>query len=149
MPISDEYSPRVVAILRAAGWSPDRRVDIDPWQQVLGGEGYHLSDLVAEVLGSLGGLQVRPTVPGPYAAPLLFEPVLAGSGALDVAEDFEARFGQRFYPIAEWISNSCVFLGERGKVVSYDDIELLDIADTFPAALDVFLLAAAEPTVLG
>ncbi len=40
--------------------------------------------------------------------------MLVGGGAHDVAEAFEARYRQRFYPVAEWILNACVFVGESG-----------------------------------
>ncbi|WAL67782.1 SUKH-3 domain-containing protein [Amycolatopsis cynarae] len=148
MGVFDNLSPGVTRALEASGWSAGRRVSIDGWNQVLANEGFFLSEPAAEILRSLGGLEIRPGADGPYAHPLLFEPVLAGSGAYDIAEEFESMFKQRFYPIAEWISNACVFVGEAGKVVSYDDIEWLDIADDFGAALEVFLLGARRPRVI-
>lgn len=144
----DNLSPDVVAALEASGWRPDRAVPVEDWHRVLAAEGFVLSDLAGEVLRSLGGLRVDPTVPGPYHHPVLFEPVLAGSGSRDVAEEFETLFHQRFYPVAEWISNACVFVGDGGKVVSYDDIEWLDIADSVGAALEVMLLSKGTPTVI-
>jgi SUKH-3 immunity protein len=143
-----DLSPAVLDLLRASGWHPDRYVAVDAWNAVLSAEGYHLSATAEGVLSALGGLRVKPAFSGEYAHDLLFEPELAGSGAYDIAEEFEARYGQRFYPIAEWISNACVFLGEHGKTVSYDDIERLDIADTFPEALDVLLLGTRKPQVI-
>ncbi|MEU4525839.1 SUKH-3 domain-containing protein [Amycolatopsis sp. NPDC024027] len=146
--VFDALPPAVVSTLEAAGWSRSRRVPIDGWVEALRPEGFVLSDVAAEVLSSLGGLEVPPVVKGPYAHPLLFEPVLAGGGAHDIAEEFEARYAQRFYPVAEWISNACVFVGESGKVVSYDDVEWLEIGDSFGEALEVFLLASRSPKVL-
>jgi hypothetical protein len=121
---------------------------LEDWHRVLGAEGFILSAVAAEVLGSLGGLRVDPTVPGPYQHPVLFEPVLAGSGAHDIATEFETLFNQRFYPVAECISNACVFVGDGGKVVSNDDIEWLTIADSVSAALEVMLLSRGTPTVI-
>jgi hypothetical protein len=146
--VFDALRPEVVSALAAAGWSRSRRVPIDEWAEALRPEGFVLSEVAAEILSSLGGLEVAPAATGPYAHPLLFEPVLAGGGAHDVAEEFEARYAQRFYPVAEWISNACVFVGEFGKVVSYDDIEWLEIGDSFGEALEVFLLASHPPKVL-
>lgn len=148
MGVFDKLPPEVIRALEASGWSRQRLVSIDEWQRTLGREGFVLSEPAAEILRSLGGLEIRPVVDGPYAHPLLFEPVLAGSGAYDIAEEFESLFQQRFYPVAEWISNACVFVGEAGKVVSYDDVEWLDIADSFAAALEVFLLATRAPRVI-
>lgn len=148
MTIFSDLSPATRRVLEASGWSPNRRVSIEAWNSVLRAEGYQLSPLAEEVLRGLGGLRVRPVFTGNYVHDLLFEPELAGSGAYDIAEEFENRFGQQFYPIAEWISNACVFLGDHGKVVSYDDIERLDIADTFTEALDVLLLGIREPRVI-
>ncbi|MEV6907738.1 SUKH-3 domain-containing protein [Amycolatopsis sp. NPDC051071] len=144
----DGLSPGVERLLEGSGWSRDRRVSIGAWDAILRGEGYRLSPCAEEILRGLGGLRVRPVGTGPYTHDLLFEPELAGSGAYDIAEQFEEQFGQRFYPIAEWISNACVFLGDAGKVVSYDDIERLDIADTFADALDIILLGVREPRVI-
>ncbi len=138
----------VVRALVASGWSRDRQVSVDAWQRVLAREGYVLSDVAGAVLRSFGGLEVRPLVRGPYSHPLLFEPVLAGGGAYDVAAEFEALFGQRFYPVAEWITNACVFVGEAGTVVSYDDVEWLEIADSFGAALEMMLAGSGTPRVI-
>ena len=148
MSVVDTFSPEVLKALQASGWTPDRRTPVEQWDQVLRSEGYYLSDIAREVLESLGGLRIHPVRKGPYTADLLFEPELAGSGAYDIAEELEGLFHQRFYPVAEWISNSCVFVGEKGKVASYDDIETLDIADSVGEALDVMLLASRSPRVM-
>lgn len=145
----EDLPPDVTGVLEASGWSKDRQAPIDEWHRVLGSEGFVLSEVAAEVLRSFGGLRVRPLATGRYSHPLLFDPVLAGSGAYDIAERFEMLFQQRFYPVAEWISNAGVFVGEFGKVGSYDDIEWLEIADTFGAALATMLLGRGAPRVIG
>lgn len=148
MTVFDDLSPAVRSLLEAAGWRPGRTVPVDAWDEVLRREGHLLSPLAAEILTGLGGLEVHPGPAAKFRQPLLFEPELAGSGAYDIAEQFEAQYGQSFYPIAEWISASVVYIGHLGKVVSYDDIERLDIADSFAEALEVILLGVREPRVL-
>ncbi|GAA4240393.1 hypothetical protein GCM10022254_64840 [Actinomadura meridiana] len=95
------------------------------------------------MVASFGGLQVAPAVmDGAFRnAPILFEPELAGSGSLDVTQTLHGEFGQDFYPIAEWITNSCVFLGSVGKVVVHHDAELLLVGESFGDALRVMLTA--------
>jgi hypothetical protein len=136
--------------LRAAGWFPERSVPTDQWHQVLGGEGFVLFDLAADILASFGGLEVPPAVMiGEFRnAPIFFEPELAGSGSLDVAHELRDMFGQEFYPIAEWITSSCVYVGSKGTVVDYHDVELLHVADSFEDALRVMLLADRTLPVL-
>ena len=109
-----------------------------------------LFDLAAEVLTGFGGLEVTPPVThGEFEnAPILFEPELAGSGSLDIAVELRTMFNQDFYPIAEWITSSCVYLGSAGKVVDYHDVELLSVADSFEEGLRVMLLADRALPVL-
>ncbi|HZB28713.1 MAG TPA: SUKH-3 domain-containing protein [Streptosporangiaceae bacterium] len=130
------------ALLRA-GWRPDRRVDVDQWHETLSAEGFVLFDLAADVLATFGGLEVHPAIMhGEFEnAPILFEPELAGSGSLDIALELRTMFDQDFYPIAEWITSSCVSLGSAGIVVDYHDVELLSVADSFEEGLRVMLLA--------
>lgn len=148
MAIFDDLDPTVERALRDAGWSKERCISIDGWDQLLGAEGFQLSASSREVLETLGELRVRPVATGRYSHPLLFEPVLAGGGSFDIAGYFADRFTQTFYPVAEWISNACVFVGDRGTVVSYDDIEMLHIADSFQEALNVMILSSRLPEVI-
>ncbi|GLZ31964.1 hypothetical protein Lesp02_41520 [Lentzea sp. NBRC 105346] len=148
MTVVDGFSPELVAALEASGWTRDRRVDIEQWDAVLSVEGYHLSDVARELLESLGDLRVQPVFEGEYRSSLYFEPEAAGAGAIDIAEELEGLFGQRFYPLAEWISASCVFVGEHGKVASYDDVEMLDIGDTVNEGLEVMVLGTRAPRVI-
>lgn len=136
--------------LLTAGWRPDRRIDVGQWHETLGAEGFVLSDLAMDVLTSFGGLEVAPPVMhGEFEnAPVLFDPELAGSGSLDIAEELRGMFNQDFYPIAEWITSSCVYLGSAGKVVDYHDVELLSVADSFAEALHVMLMADRALPVL-
>ncbi|MDX8048573.1 SUKH-3 domain-containing protein [Lentzea sp. BCCO 10_0798] len=146
--IVETIAPPARSLLEAAGWYPGRNVSIEAWDDVLRSEGHRLSPAAKEVLTSLGGLTVTPSPAAKYGERLHFEPELAGAGAYDIAERFEVLFGQTFYPIAEWVSNSIVYLGDRGKVVSWDHVEPLDIADSFTEALDVMLVGTRDPRVL-
>jgi hypothetical protein len=152
--VSDEFTRRLPAAairaLRAAGWLPQRSVDIQGWHRVLGGEGFLLHPLARRVLANFGGLRVWPPVSvGAFRnADILFEPALAGSGMIDIAENLKNMFGQDFYPIAEWITNSTVFLGSAGMVVDDHDVDVVHVADTFEEALNVMLMADRELPML-
>jgi hypothetical protein len=136
--------------LTAAGWFPGRDVDPGRWHTVLGREGFVLRELTSAAVAGFGGLRVVPAVMnGAFRnAPILFEPELAGSGSLDIAHELRDEFGQDFYPIAEWITNGCVYLGSAGKVVVYHDTELLLVAESFGVALRVMLTADQALPVL-
>jgi SUKH-3 immunity protein of toxin-antitoxin system len=148
MSVVDSFSPELVAVLEASGWTRGRHVDIGPWDEVLSSEGYHLSDVARELLETLGDLTVQPTPQAQYRAALSFDPELAGAGAIDIAQELEGLFGQRFYPLAEWVSASCVFVGEKGKVASYDDVEMLEIGDTVTEGFEAILLGTRAPRVI-
>jgi hypothetical protein len=147
---SRRLPPAALGALYESGWRPERSVSVDVWHDVLGAEGFVLHSMAREVLTGFGGLLVPTAVEvGAFRnGPILFEPELAGSGSLDIAHELRQMFEHDFYPIAEWITNSCVYLGSRGKVVDHHDVDLLGIGESFEAALHVMLLADRSLPVL-
>ncbi|MEV6873323.1 SUKH-3 domain-containing protein [Amycolatopsis sp. NPDC051128] len=112
----------VLEELRVAGWTPDREIDISAWEAELGSQGYHLTDIAAESLRSFGGLEIGPVnTEGPNFSndePLNVDPILAGSGHFALAEELSQELGDVWYPFAEWLSSSSVFVGASGHVVA-------------------------------
>ncbi|MEU8181889.1 SUKH-3 domain-containing protein [Micromonospora sp. NPDC049047] len=54
-----DWASEVVAHLTAAGWRPDRQIDLRDWaRQLADGSGFHLHAAAARFLGEFGGLNV-------------------------------------------------------------------------------------------
>src|SRR4029450_4232282 len=109
------FSSPVLQELKAAGWAPDRTMDISAWVEELGPQGYNLSDAAAQSLRSFGGLELGPiNTEGPNFSndePLNVDPILAGSGHFALAEELSRELGDAWYPFGEWLSSSSVFIG--------------------------------------
>lgn len=119
---SSKFSPPVLEELEAAGWGPDRAIDISAWVEELGPQGYHLSDVAARSLRSFGGLELGPinTEGANFSndEPLNIDPILAGSGHFALAEELSRELGDVWYPFGEWLSSSSVFISASGHVVA-------------------------------
>lgn len=143
--------PAALEVLLDAGWTPERRVPTDRWDDVLIAEGFHPSDIASALLAQLGGLQVTPPRDAGAAFAnegILFDPVLAGTGSVDIAERLTVLTGQDFYPLAEWVAASCVYVGSEGCMCGYRDGEIFGIGESVREGLRVMLLADAPLTVL-
>jgi hypothetical protein len=55
---------RVAQVLRAAGWSPRRRVDVSAWEAALAPEGFAMHAAARAFLTEFGGLEVPVSGPG-------------------------------------------------------------------------------------
>jgi hypothetical protein len=96
-------------VLRAAGWSPNRRVGLDAWRVSLSEFGWH--GAAERFLQEFGGLRVAVAGPGVNVAraPFEFDP----EGAVGEEERFAELsdvFGRKFFPIGE-LANGEFFLG--------------------------------------
>jgi hypothetical protein len=135
----------VEAALEAAGWAPDRQVDISAWVDELGAQGYRLSDLAAHALRQYGGLEVRPVnTVGPNFdndEPLHIDPILAGSGHYALAEELAQQLGGDWYPLGEWISSSSVFVNPAGWVVATGLGWIWELGGSVEDAIEFALMA--------
>lgn len=123
-----------------AGWTPDRKVDVDGWIGELQDQGYSFFDAAADVLTSVGGLIVRP----PRIAEALwgsgsirFDPVLAGDGMYERYAGFERIIGRTIFPIADWGGESAILMLDDGSVVEDITGGLRFLGPNFPEALDL------------
>jgi hypothetical protein len=120
--VSDCFSSSALAILTDAGWRPDRSIDTSEWVAILAAEGYIITEVAAEALQSFGGLTLHPANPvGPNFRndePLNIDPLVAGSGCREFADDLERELGGAWYPFGEWLSYSSAFVDSDGWVVA-------------------------------
>jgi hypothetical protein len=148
----DEFTPAFLALLVAAGWEPQRRVDVDPWISQLASEGFEPSPRGLAILESLGGLVVRLPPAGlmPFEQELVFDPVEAATGEHDRAEEWEQQLGVKFFPLAEethfgnpiWLASDGAFY--YGRAVFFG---LYHIGDTLARAMDQLAFSAKSPTL--
>jgi hypothetical protein len=92
------------AVLRLAGWQPDRRIDPAPWITQLEAERFTRNEPAVAVLANLGGLQLAPTSVNQklYCPDIVhFDPVIAASGDRDKVAMWEEHCHMSLFPIAE------------------------------------------------
>lgn len=139
------FTHAVIAELEAAGWMPDRAVDISAWVDELGAQGYRINDLVASALRSFGGLEIGPiNTEGPNFSndePLNIDPILAGSGHYELAEELEHELGGAWYPFGEWLSYSSVFVSQNGWTVATGMGWIWELGASVEDAIEFALMA--------
>ncbi|RJQ77760.1 hypothetical protein D5S17_15205 [Pseudonocardiaceae bacterium YIM PH 21723] len=104
--------------LRAAGWSPERRVDISRWREFFQASGFAPNAVVEGFLAEFGGLSVTISGPGLERArePFKIDPVLL-DGEEERFQEWGEELGVTLYPIGE-LNYGHYFLGmdEQGRL---------------------------------
>ncbi|MFJ2754819.1 SUKH-3 domain-containing protein [Nocardioides sp. NPDC087217] len=143
-------SPDVLGALAAAGWTPERKIDIKGWVEPLEAEGYRLHPLAEEVLARVGGLTIDPIREcGPNFAndePYSFDPLAAGVGQRALAAEIEDLLGGQYFPVGEWLSYSSVFVEAGGRVVAAGMGWIWELGATFEESLQL-AIGADRPLV--
>lgn len=142
------FSATVLGALRQAGWRPDRSVDTAHWIDVLEREGYQANEAATAALGSFGGLVIEPVnTEGPNfrnVEPLDVDPILAGSGHRVLADELTGALGGQWFPFAEWLSSSSVFVRGDGWVVATGLGWIWELGRGVPDAIE-FAVTAHRP----
>ncbi|MFC0006125.1 SUKH-3 domain-containing protein [Micromonospora siamensis] len=110
------FSPEVEAVLRQAGWFPQRRIDLGAWQISMREFSWHAA--ATRFLQEFGGIRVEVSGPGVSCArvPFEFDPELA-VGEEERFAEFSEVFGRRFFPVGE--------LGQGEFFLAIDDEAVL------------------------
>ncbi|WP_081736502.1 SUKH-3 domain-containing protein [Amycolatopsis orientalis] len=141
----DSLSKDLLRALAASGWSVGRRVDVGQWIKPLEDEGYRAHPLAEEILAVLGGLSIEPVnrVGSNFSndEPYNFDPLAAGSGQRDLAEEMESVLGGDYFPIGEWLSYSSVFVEAEGRVVAAGMGWIWELGSTFEDSLELAVCA--------
>ncbi|MVU82307.1 hypothetical protein GPX89_34360 [Nocardia sp. ET3-3] len=148
----DWPNPVTSEVVPAAGWTPDRRIDVTDWFADLDDQGYLMSPAAVEILESFGKLALRPPE-APEALwgadPIFFDPLEVGDGNYDRYADLEAKVGHRMSPLAAKSSGtSSLLILDDGRVVSDDVLGLRLLGTTFPEAVDLVLRRYRRPEFL-
>ncbi|MCG3134805.1 MAG: hypothetical protein HMLKMBBP_02187 [Planctomycetes bacterium] len=131
------HSPAVRRILRSAGWTDGRRIDLGPWQA------FPVSPFPAAqaVLTEFGGLHFGSTGPGIDCARSDVDLTPSWPNRRFTGyPDLERSIGQRLYPLGETHrANMELLIDESGRVYELQD-DLHFVAPTFADALEIILL---------
>jgi hypothetical protein len=141
-------SPEAEPVLRRAGWSPEREVDISQWTESLRLDGNQVFPIAAEILRSYGGLSFRgsPDKGGPRHE-FDVNPV-HWYRERDRLEGIESVTGRRACPLGETSEAAMLAVLEDGTVVGDLDGCILQIAENWKGALDNLILGRGEDILL-
>jgi hypothetical protein len=105
------FSPEVEAVLRTAGWRPERQTDVASWTSLFEGDGVYAHQAAIDFLREFGGLSVEISGSGVTRAkaPFAFDPSLC-EGEGDRFAEFGSDIGRELFPIGE-IERGSFFLG--------------------------------------
>ncbi|MFG1663812.1 SUKH-3 domain-containing protein [Streptomyces sp. Y7] len=106
-----EWSPEVLEVLEAAGWTAGRRVDTADWRSMFEAVGIVMHDAAEVFLQEFGGLNVSIGGPGINRArePFVLNPELAW-GEDDRFSEWSDSLGRRLFPLGE-LDGGRFFLG--------------------------------------
>ncbi|MBF6289850.1 SUKH-3 domain-containing protein [Nocardia cyriacigeorgica] len=135
------WPSRITAeVVTRAGWSPERKIDIQPWLDDLGSQGFSFSQYAIDVLTSFGGLRIPPQkIEGALYAgtEIEFDPMEVGDGMRERYVNIESRLGQRLSPLADCGGESSLLIAENGSILQDWSGGIRLLGETFPDALDL------------
>ncbi|MGW4871862.1 SUKH-3 domain-containing protein [Streptomyces chartreusis] len=113
-----EWSPEVLEVLEASGWTAGRQVDTTGWRSMFEAVGIVMHDAAERFLQEFGGLTVNIGGPGINRArePFELDPELAW-GEDDRFSEWSDSLGRRLFPLGE-LDHGRLFLGidEGGEI---------------------------------
>jgi hypothetical protein len=109
--VMSEWSPEVLEVLEASGWTVGRRVDTADWRSMFEAVGIVMHDAAEAFLQEFGGLTVSVGGPGISRArePFELNPELAW-GEDDRFSEWSDSLGRRLFPLGE-LDGGRFFLG--------------------------------------
>lgn len=132
------------AILRAAGWSPDRTVDIDEWVATLRRDGNHVSPAAEAILKGFGGLELRHRLDGGLSRYDLSLNPATWYGERDRVLDIEDVLKSPACPLGEFSGEAMLAVLEDGSIVSAFGGDMNLVGDSWSSALDLITLGRGE-----
>lgn len=133
-----ELSADATSVLRAAGWSPARRVDLSEDITSLEGQGFVFHPVILEALVRFGGLHLRPQGrPGAAQRPAPFhlDPYEAADGEFEKFTRLTAGFDGPLAPIGA-VGDAVLAMAPDGRVVRGSSAGVEVLGNDIGAALD-------------
>jgi hypothetical protein len=133
-------SPEAEAILRQAGWSPDREVDTSEWVETLRDQGNEVFPLAEAIMKKFGGLRLRHREAG---GPSRHDFDVNPSHWYDQRDrvgDIEEILGISLCPVGETSGAAMLAVLADGRVIDEFEGEIIQIGENWRAALDNLLL---------
>ncbi len=136
------FSPEVEEVLRGAGWSPERQVDVAGWTALFEGEGLRAHQAAIDFLREFGGLAVHRGEPGQEnkaKESFEFDPSLC-EGEGDLFRTWGEELERELFPLGEL---------DRGRFyLAIDENAEIYLVEAWAASFGA-MPAAIENLVLG
>jgi hypothetical protein len=141
------FPTEVEDVLRAAGWSPERRADVAGWTALFEQDGVRPHPAAIDFLREFGGLSIELGGPGVSMAkePVAFDPALC-DGEGDRFAEFGEELGRQLFPIGE-LAHGAYFLGIDENSEIYLVETWIGSFGAMPTALENLILGV-KPTRL-
>ncbi|MFD8975416.1 MULTISPECIES: SUKH-3 domain-containing protein [unclassified Streptomyces] len=140
--------PAVRDSLEAAGWHPERQVDITRWVDMLEERGFRLNALALRIWENLGGLRIRSSPVRDPQSSLYIDPVDACIDAPEESEKLAEVYGASFSPLGMWSIQHRSWISESGRVLAIGPGIVWELGTSFPEVLHFVVIGEAPPRVL-
>lgn len=141
--MADEFlraSFEAEAILRASGWSPDRKIDVSAWVERLRRDGNRVFPVAVSILESFGALRLNHAASGGSSRYDFEINPTYWYGERERVADIEAILASRLCPLGEESGGAMLAVLADGKVISEFEGEVHLIGENWALALDHLLL---------
>ena len=150
MALDESLSPssEAEAILKQAGWSPDRSADISEWVETLNREGNDVFPAARAIMESFGGLHLRHRGfggPARYDFEINPDSWYGEREHLALVEDL---LQTRVCPIGETSGSALLALLSDGRVIEEMDGTVFLVGTNWREALDNRIFGRGEPVQL-
>jgi hypothetical protein len=137
-------SPEAEAVLRWAGWTPDRQVDTTAWVQELRADGNTVFPIAEAIMRSYGGIRLEHRGFGGRSVHDMDVNPYAWIRDREHIELVEEVLDVRVCPLGETAGAAMLAICEDGRVISEMDGSVLLIGQDWPAAMDHVILHRGE-----
>ena len=136
-------SPKAEEVLRAAGWTPERQVDITEWTDALRRDGVEVSPHAEAILRKFGRIRLgHRGRGGPSRQDFSVDPT-SWLGEGEHVRDIEAAIGHRLSPLGETMGAAMLGVLDDGAVIAEMDGDVVQIGRSWRDALDYLILRPA------
>ena len=145
----NSISEYVSEVLKNAGWSFDRKVSTELYQNYFKEESMSCFPEAIEILENFGGLKVNPPLNPDRVygtGELRFDPILANRS--DFVHFWENKLERSFCSLGSiWGNNALLVLSEKDIYYGLSDAGVHYIADNLADTLEILIAATTKPSL--